>query len=118
VLGFVSPTLVIVYLIGYAITGMAIGAVSGWLASMGTKCRPRSVWIDGLLGLVGFLTGLFGTIFTPWHVNTITEKLDGGGTVSTTMNRYQHPERIAVVVAIVLPLIYELYRFWRARPRP
>jgi hypothetical protein len=39
----------------------------------------------------------------------------GGGTVATTMNTYQHPARVAIVVAVLLPLLHELYRFKRGR---
>ena len=46
----------------------------------------------------------------PWHTNTITYELSGGTHVTSTMNNYQHPERVAVVVAIILPILYELYR--------
>jgi hypothetical protein len=102
-------------LILYTIGGMAIGAFSGWLTSVLTKCGPRGVWWDALLGAVGFLGGFIGTIFMPWHENTISERLESGATVTTTMNTYQHPERLAVVVAILLPLLYELFRFWRTR---
>jgi hypothetical protein len=50
----------------------------------------------------------------PWPENTVVKQLDGGGTVSTTMNTYQHPEHVAIAVAILLPLLYALYR-WRKR---
>lgn len=112
---FVSPILVIVFLILYAIGGMAIGALSGWLTSLVTKCGPGGVWWDALLGSVGFLGGFIGTIYMPWHENTISERLEGGGTVTTTMNTYQHPERIAGAIAVLLPLLYELYRLWRTQ---
>jgi hypothetical protein len=46
----------------------------------------------------------------PWRYNTVTANLTGGGTVATSMNRYQHPERVAVVLAILLPLLNEVFR--------
>ncbi len=46
----------------------------------------------------------------PWHENTVTERLSGGGMVTTTMNSYQHPIRIAVVSAVLIPVLYEVYR--------
>ena len=107
---------VILFLIAYAIAGVAIGAISGWLATLATKCRPQGVWRDALLGSFGFLAGFIGCAFMPWPRNTVVEHLEGGGSVATTMNSYQHPERVAIVMAILLPLLHELYRFKRARP--
>ena len=102
---------VIIVLILYAIAGMATGALSGWLVSLMTKCGPKGVLRDAFLGSFGFLAGYIGCIFMPWPTNTIVERLAGGGTVATTMNRYQHPAWIAIVVAVLLPLLHELYRF-------
>ncbi len=96
----------------YAIGGAAIGALSGWLTSLATKCGPRGVWIDALLGATGFLGGFIGTILMPWRENTVTEHVDNGVTVSTTINTYQHPGRVAVIVAVLLALLHEVYR-WR-----
>jgi hypothetical protein len=109
-----SPIFAIVGLIFCAIAGIGIGMISGWLISLLTRCGNREVWWDGFLGSVGFLVGLIGTISMPWHENTVTEQLEGGGTVTTTMSMYQHPVRIAVVVAVILPLLHELYRFKRS----
>jgi uncharacterized membrane protein YeaQ/YmgE (transglycosylase-associated protein family) len=111
----VSPAATIVNLLGYAIFGMAIGALSGWLTSLITKCGPQGVWKDAFLGLFGYFAGLFGSLLMPWPQNTISEHLEGGGTVTSTMNSYQHPERVAIVMAVLLPLLHELYRFKRGR---
>jgi uncharacterized membrane protein YeaQ/YmgE (transglycosylase-associated protein family) len=103
------------FLITYAIVGMAIGILSGWVTSLITKRGRNGVWKNAVLGSFGFLAGFFGCIFVPWPRNTIVERLSGGGSVATTMNTYQHPERIAIVVAILLPLVNEVYRLKRAR---
>ena len=110
-----SPIVVIIFLIIDALKGMAIGAFSGWVASLVTRCKPRRVWRDSLLGSFGFIGSFFGAIFMPWHENTITYKLSSGVTVTSTMNSYQHPERVAIAVAVILPALYELYRWMRAR---
>jgi hypothetical protein len=89
---------------------MAIGILIGWLTYLITKSKPRKLFRWAYLGALGFLIGFFGCVFLPWHENTITYYLDGGTKVTSTMNIYQHPERIAVVVAVLLPLLYELYR--------
>ena len=112
---FVSPIFAIISLILYTLGGAVIGALTGWLTSLSTKCGQLGVWKDALLGSVGFLVGLIGTILMPWHENTVTEKLEGGGTVTTTMSMYQHPVRIAIVIAVLLPILHELYRFRRVR---
>lgn len=106
---------VIIGLILCAIAGMAIGALSGWLISLVTKCGPKGVLRDAFLGSFGFLAGYIGCIFMPWPRNTVVERLAGGGTVATTVNTYQHPARIAIVVGVLLPLLHELYRFKRGR---
>jgi hypothetical protein len=112
-----SPIIVIIFMLLYAAGGMALGMLSGWFLSLWTKCGPRGVWTNGLLGSAGYLAGLIGAVYMPWRQNTVTEQLSDGVVVTTTTNTYQHPERIAVLVAILLPLAHELYRFWRARRR-
>ena len=47
--------------------------------------------------------------------NTVTDNLPSGGTIATSMNHYQHPERVAVVSAILLPLLNEAFRLWKRR---
>jgi hypothetical protein len=102
--------LVGVYLVAYALSGLGIGALTGWLVALIERSRPAAVLKDGLLGSMGFLSGFFVAVLMPWHRNTITYRLDGGTTVTSTMNSYQHPERVAIVVAILLPLLSELHR--------
>jgi predicted histidine transporter YuiF (NhaC family) len=113
----VSPYVAVIVFFGYAIVGMAIGALTGWLVSLTTKCGPRGVWKDSFLGSFGFLAGILGAIYMPWPRNTVYEKLDSGGMMASTMNRYQHPERVAILMAVVLPLLHELCRFKRVRAK-
>jgi MFS family permease len=107
--------IVICYLIAYVIAGMAIGVASGLLASLITRCRPRVLSASALLGSFGFLAGFLLSAFVPWPTNTVVEHLESGGSVSTTVDRYQHPERVAIVLSVFLPLLYELRRLRRAR---
>ncbi len=104
----VSWFLVALYLVAYAIAGMAIGAITGWAVSLLTKGGRQKLLKDAFLGACGFLAGFIGCIYMPWPRNTVVTSLDGGGSVATTMSRYQHPERIAIVVAMLLPLLHEL----------
>jgi hypothetical protein len=110
-----SPLLVIVSLILMAIAGMVIGGISGWLISFFTKPNSLQVFRNALIGAFGFLAGFIGCFYVPWHPNTISYQLKGGTQVTSTANFYQHPERIAVIVAIILPLLYELNRARQSR---
>ncbi len=106
------PSIVyVIFLLLYSVAGLATGAACGWLVSLGLKGHRSKIWQDSLLGFLGFMGGFIGTIYMPWHENTVTERLTGGGTVTTTMSSYQHPLQIAVVLAVLLPILYELYRF-------
>ena len=107
----VSIMFVVIGSILCAIAGLAIGALTGWLISLMTKCGSNGVLRDAFLGSFGY----FGSVLMPWPRNTVAESLTGGGTVATTMNTYQHPARIAIVVAVFAPLLHELFRFKRAR---
>ena len=113
----VAPVIVVIAFILYALAGMAIGAFGGWLVSFATKCGQQGIVRDAFLGSFGFLAGFFGCMSMPWPRNTVLEHLGGGGMVATTMNRYQHPYRVAIVVAVLLPLLHELYRLKRARAK-
>jgi hypothetical protein len=103
---------VALYLCAFAIAGMVIGAVVGYLAYRIIAVNQLRLLKDALLGAFGYLGGLIGCAFMPWPENTVIENLEGGGTVSTTMGRYQHPHGVAVILAILFPLIYQVYR-WR-----
>jgi uncharacterized membrane protein YeaQ/YmgE (transglycosylase-associated protein family) len=105
----ISPVVMVISLVVYALAGMAIGALTGWLTSLITKCGQKGLLKDGFLGSFGHLAGFIGSISVPWPRNTITYRLEGGTEVSSTMNSYQHPERVAIAIAILLPLLRELY---------
>lgn len=109
-----SPILVGIYLFAYALAGMTIGGITGLLVARMTRRGLRGFPKDIFLGSFGFLAGFIGCAFMPWPENTVVERVDGGGSVATTMNRYQHPEHVAIVLAILLPLLHELYR-WKKR---
>src|SRR5277367_1136778 len=110
---FTSPIFAFLGLVFCILAGMAIGALTGWLASLVMKYKPRKILTDACLGSLGFLVGFYGCVFLPWHENTISYYLEGGTKVTSTMNIYQHPERVAVVIAVLLPLLYEFYRLRR-----
>jgi hypothetical protein len=109
-----SPVITLIFLFGHATVGMAIGALSGWLTVSVTKTATKRVWTDALIGLFGYFTG-FMTVFLPWYKNTISYRLSGGALVASAANYFQYYERVAVIAAIMLPCLYELNRFFRAR---
>ncbi len=113
----VAPVVVVIAFILWVLAGMVIGALGGLLVSLATKCGQQGIIKDAFLGSFGFLVGFLGCVSMPWPRNTIVEQLEGGGTVTTTLNIYQHPYRVAIVVAVLLPLLHELYRSKRARTK-
>ena len=110
----ISLSVHILYLVIEACAGMAIGALTGLLAALVLKLKIRGIIKDGLLGSSGFLVGFIGTPFVPWHQNTITY-LVGNTEVTSTMNTYQHPGRVACAIAILLPLMRAMFRYKRER---
>jgi hypothetical protein len=96
------------------LTGMAIGVVSGRLACLVLRLSWCGALWDASLGAVGFVGGFVGSVLMPWPRNTITYKL-GDTVVSSTMNSYQHPYRVALVLAVLLPVLREFYRWQRSR---
>ncbi len=107
---------VVMYVVAYALAGMAIGVISGWVVSRMTKARRPGLVKDALLGLFGYVGGIISCALMPWPENTVVEQLPSGGSVATTMSRYQHPQRVAVVLAILFPLLLELYKWKKHKP--
>jgi|HubBroStandDraft_2_1064218.scaffolds.fasta_scaffold423861_2 H+/Cl- antiporter ClcA len=105
----VSPFATVAFVLLYALAGALIGILSGWLTALALRSRHR-LTVDSVLGAAGFLLGGIFAILMPWHANTISYELSGGTRVTSTTNSYQHPERVAAVVAVILPLIYEIWR--------
>jgi NhaP-type Na+/H+ or K+/H+ antiporter len=97
-----------------AIVGVAIGAVIGMLMRILTKRELRGAIVSAGLGAVGFIAGAIGTALMPWRQNTVTYRM-GDTIVSTTTKRFQHPYQVAFVLAIFLPLLWELFRTKRHR---
>ena len=91
-----------------AVVGVTIGAVIG-LATMLATRRRTLVLVDALLGAAGFVGGVLLTARIPYQLNTVTKKV-GDAIVSTTMRRYQHPYRAALILAVLLPVLYEVVR--------
>ena len=103
-----------------AVVGISIGAVIALLVIRVTK-RPTLILLDAILGAIGFVGGAVASARLPYKLNTVTKRV-GDTVISTTMRHYQHPYRAALLLAVLLPVLYELYRlkihplFRRSKP--
>lgn len=103
--------IIVMYVVACALAGMAIGAITGWMISRITKGRRSRLVRDAILGSFGYVGGIISCALIPWPENTVVEQLSGGGSVATTMSRYQHPQRVAVALAILFPVLLDLYKW-------
>ena len=101
--------LLVVYIF-FALAGMAIGWISGCIISLITRSGQEGVVFDILLGIVGFLGGFIACGYIPWPPYWLI----GGTRLTSTMDTYGHPLRPAIVLAILLPVLHEIYR---AKPK-
>src|SRR5437867_12767858 len=69
---------------------------------------------DALLGGIALVGTILLFAYLPWPRNTITYAA-GGGTVTSTMNRFQHDEAVAWTLAVLLPVAHEAHRRTRRR---
>jgi hypothetical protein len=90
---------------------MAVGAITGWLSSLVLKNGTGGVIKDSFLGAFGYLAGFYACIFSPWPRHTASKGV--AGAMRLIMNL--HSDRVAVVVAILLPVLHEWYRSKRKR---
>ncbi len=105
----VSPAVVAMFLIVYALMGAVAGALVGVALSFSLRLGTRGIWKDTLLGALGFVLGFVASALVPWPKNAIVYYVDGTQ-VTSTMNRFQHPYAVALTLALLLPLVHELYR--------
>ncbi len=113
----ISNTQVLIRLIVSAtVVGGAIGAGLAVAFSVLTKegKLDRSFLIDTILGAVGFAGTRIVIALAPIQSETISRHV-GNAIVTTTMRRYQYPNRVAFPLAVLLPLLYELFMFKRRK---
>jgi phosphate/sulfate permease len=114
-----SNTQVLIRLIvSAAVVGGAIGAGIAVAMSVLTKQSrlDRAVLIDAVLGVIGFAGTRMVFALAPIPAETITRHV-GNAIITTTMKRYQYPNRVAFPLAVLLPLAYELFLFRQRQPR-
>jgi hypothetical protein len=112
-----SNTQVLIRLIlSASVVGGAIGAGIGVAIAILTKQSKldRAVLIDTVLGAIGFAGTRIVLALAPIPAETITSHV-GNAIITTTMKRYQYPNRVAFPLAVVLPLLFELFMFKRRR---
>ncbi|HML15617.1 MAG TPA: hypothetical protein VK419_01275 [Bryobacteraceae bacterium] len=97
-----------------AVVGLAVGALIGMLVRILRRQPMTGVLADAALGALGFVGGAVGSVLMPYKQNTVTYHV-GNTIVRTTTRRYQHPYRAAFVLAIALPVVWELFRYFRSR---
>ncbi len=97
-----------------AVVGAAIGSMIGILARIIRQQPLAGVIVDGILGAVGFVGGVIGSMLVPYRENTVTSQA-GGMIIRTTTRRFQHPYQVAFVLAIFAPLFWEMLRYFRSR---
>jgi uncharacterized membrane protein YeaQ/YmgE (transglycosylase-associated protein family) len=104
-----SPIFVIVGVILYTFVGTVAGALTGLVAALILKKpKARGILKDGVRGAVGFLVTFLIASLISFPTNTVTYHVHST-LVTSTENSYQHPFTVALVAAIVLPLIREVY---------
>jgi hypothetical protein len=108
---FTPPFSLAFLILSAAFIGLAVGVVIGPSVCLllRLKIRFRNVVVDGFLGSLGFSAGWFATFFIPWP-NTVTYYVDQK-LVTSTMSHFQHPDVVAYVLAVLLPVFYEFRRF-------
>jgi len=105
---------VIIGLFMLAFAGIAIGALTGWLASLVISSGPQGVLRNAALGLFGIFAGFaLVLLFQGRHYHA--EYYFQNGKAVTKHSGVQHPEMFGVAGAMLLPVLHELYRLKRAR---
>jgi hypothetical protein len=91
--------------------GLAIGAFTGIFASrmLRIPLRLSRILVDALLGAILFPLSYEIVWLIPWR-KTSTYRT-GDAIVTTISTHYEHPGRIALVLAVLLPLAHELIRY-------
>ena len=107
---------IVLFAVIYWCIGLLVGAATGSVTSLflTKNLRWGAVFKDGLAGAVGFLAGIVAVALLPTQPHTVMY-ISNGNVETTTTFRYQHPYPVAFAAAVLLPLLRELFLFWRAR---
>jgi hypothetical protein len=94
----------------FLLLGIVISGVFGAAIAFGSARiqRKKNVgwWKNTILSTLGFLVGSY-LGFCIIYPATFDDMVEG--------RAYHHPEYFGYVLAILVPMVFELYRFWIAR---
>jgi MFS family permease len=105
-----TPRAVLLSLVVGAATGAFIALIAERISRRG---KPALV-VDGILGAIGYAGGAIGLGFLPAMQHSTTTRA-GDLIIHTTTRNYGEAYRVAFGVAALLPVLYEMYRYQRAR---
>lgn len=109
----IAPEIIVLAISTMSFVGAVIGLSSGIVTSLILKVGLRGVWKDALLGAIAVPIGLVLVYIIPWPENTVRRPIAGGSEMETTMKTFQHPLAVAFVLALMLPILHNAYRYRR-----
>jgi len=96
------------------VVGAATGALIALIADRISKRGKPALLVDTILGAIGFAGGAIGFAFLPAIQHSTTTRA-GGIIIHTTTRNYSEAYQLAFGVASLMPVVYEMYRYRRAR---
>jgi DMSO reductase anchor subunit len=113
----VAPSVVVFGYIVIAFVGAVLGTGSGMLLWAILKHRTHWGVTDALLGAIGAVLTVTACAIVPLPRNTVSRSVGPGLTVETALNRFQHPYIAAIIVALALPALRQLFVIKRVDQR-
>jgi len=96
------------------VVGSATGALVALIADRISQRGKPALLIDTILGAIGFVGGAIGLGFLPAIQHSTTTRA-GGLIIHTTTRNYSEAYQLAFGVASLMPILYEVLRYRRAR---
>jgi hypothetical protein len=96
------------------VVGAAAGALVALIVDRIFRGGKPALLVDAILGAIGFAGGAIGFAFLPATQNITTTRA-GNLIIRTTTRNYQAAYRLGFGVAVLLAVLYEVYRYQRAR---
>src|SRR5580692_2370473 len=93
---------------------VATGALVALIADRISQRGKPALLIDTILGAIGFVGGAIGLGFLPAIQHSTTTRA-GGLIIHTTTRNYSEAYQLAFGVASLMPILYEVLRYRRAR---
>ncbi len=96
------------------VVGAATGALVALIADRISQRGKPALLVDTILGAIGFAGGAIGLGFLPAIQRSTTTRA-GGLIIHTTTRNYSEAYQLAFGVAALVPILYEVFRYRRAR---